>query len=174
MNKIAIALSAALSLGAMSSANAADATINFTGKIEALTCGITVGAGGSGTSVTMPTLSANVINSGVGSVREQAFTLNVGATGTKCAEGDYIFTFNGKNLEEGRLRNTATTGAASNVELAILDGAKELDLRTDEITRSIDASGITTIPLTARYEKAAAGDAGNGAFATALEIFVQY
>ncbi|WP_049457098.1 fimbrial protein [Stenotrophomonas maltophilia] len=172
MNKIALALSAALSLGAISSASAADATINFTGKIEALTCGITVGTGG--TTVTMPTLSAEVINGGVGSVRQQDFTLNVGTSGTKCTAGDYIFTFNGKNLEEGRLKNTAATGAADNVELAILDGSKELDLRTDEITRTIDATGITTIPLTARYEKAAAGDAGNGAFATALEVFVQY
>jgi major type 1 subunit fimbrin (pilin) len=63
MNKIAIALSAALSLGAIASANAADATVNFTGKIEALTCKFTIG-GSSTLSVDMPTISASSINNG--------------------------------------------------------------------------------------------------------------
>ncbi|MBH1553774.1 fimbrial protein [Stenotrophomonas forensis] len=174
MNKIAIALSAALSLGAIASANAADATINFTGEIKDLTCTITVGAGGTGTTVTMPTVSSNVINGGVGA-REQAFTLNVGAAGsTECGAGDYIFSFQGKNVEDGRLKNTETGGAA-NVQLAILDGGAEADLMTHTITKTIPAGGgSTTIPLTARYEKSSAGSAGEGDFATALEISVNY
>ncbi|WP_142806049.1 fimbrial protein [Stenotrophomonas maltophilia] len=175
MNKIAIALSAALSLGAIASANAADATINFTGEIKALTCTITVGAGGSsGTSVTMPTVSPNVINGGVGA-REQAFTLNVGTAGsTECGAGDYIFSFQGRNVEDGRLKNTAASGA-DNVQLAILNGSTVMDLQTETISKTIPAGGgSTTIPLVARYEKSAAGNAGEGDFATALEISVNY
>lgn len=56
MNKLAIALSAALSLGAAASASAADGVINFEGKIEALTCSIGVGSSISDTLV-LPTVS---------------------------------------------------------------------------------------------------------------------
>ncbi|HFK2921685.1 TPA: fimbrial protein [Stenotrophomonas maltophilia] len=169
MNKLAIALTAALSLGAAASASAADATINFSGEIKALTC--TISAGASGTSVTMPTLSAAVINGGTGA-RQQDFTIQMGASGGSCDAGTYILSFNGANLEEGRLKKT--TGTADNVELAILEGGTEVDLRTHTITRDLATAGSISIPLVAKYEKAAAGDASNGTFNTGLEVFVQY
>lgn len=172
MNKLAIALSAALSLGAVASANAADATINFTGTIQALTCSIT--ANGAGTSVTMPTLSADVINSDSGA-RQQNFEIQMGTAASTCPIGKYTLSFNGTNLEEGRLKNTsAGGGAAANVELAILESGSELDLRTATIERELTAAGVINIPLVAKYEKAAAGNATNGAFSTGLEVFVQY
>ncbi len=174
MNKIAIALSAALSLGAISSANAADATVNFTGKIEALTCKFTIG-GSSTLSVDMPTISADSINTGA--PREKAFDLQLGDGTTKCADGTYTFTFNGTNVNaDGRLNNTATGGdEAKGVELAISTEGSELHLGTGEVTKTISGStGFTNIPMIARYEQASGASAQNGDFATAMEIFVSY
>ena len=51
MNKLALALSAALSLGAVASASAAEATVNFTGEIKAMSCSATIN--GSGTTLTL-------------------------------------------------------------------------------------------------------------------------
>ncbi|MFV1845325.1 fimbrial protein [Stenotrophomonas maltophilia] len=173
MNKIALALSAALSLGAMSSANAADATVNFTGKIEALTCSFTIG-GSSALSVEMPTISATSINSGA--LREKAFNLQLGDGTTKCADGTYTFTFHGTNVNaDGRLSNTSATSEAKGVELAIDADGSSLNLATGDVTKVISGgTGFTNIPMVARYEQMAGATAENGNFATAMEIFVSY
>ncbi|HFT6992252.1 TPA: fimbrial protein [Stenotrophomonas maltophilia] len=173
MNKIAIALSAALSLGAIASANAADATVNFTGKIEALTCKFTIG-GSSTLSVEMPTISAESINNGA--PREKAFNLQLGDGATKCADGTYTFTFNGAHVNgDGRLSNTSTTDEATGVELAIDADGSPLDLRTGNVTKIISGgTGLTNIPMVARYEQESGATVTNGNFATAMEIFVSY
>ncbi|HEL4297111.1 MULTISPECIES: fimbrial protein [Stenotrophomonas] len=174
MNKIAIALSAALSLGAIASANAADATVNFTGKIEALTCKFTIG-GSSTLSVDMPTISASSINNGA--PREKAFNLQLGDGTTKCADGTYTFTFKGANVNaDGRLNNTVSSGdEAKGVELAIDADGMPLNLATGDVTKVISGStGFTNIPMVARYEQASGATAQDGDFATAMEIFVSY
>ncbi|GMR28334.1 hypothetical protein STENOSP10_25540 [Stenotrophomonas sepilia] len=86
MNKLAIALSTALSLGAAASASAADGNITFTGKVVASTCSVDVG-GGSGTgTIALRQISANAFKSDetVGST-PFTITLAAGGGGTTCS-----------------------------------------------------------------------------------------
>lgn len=179
MNKLAIALSAALSLGAVASASAADAVINFEGKIEALTCNIGVGTAVSNT-LTMPTISPTLISSGA-AARQQAFTLTMGTDEDKCATGDVTLSFEDVNLDiDGYLQNTQPVGpdpgqgGAANVRMAILDGGTAVNLKTYTIPLVITSSGIASKQLTASYEPVPSATPGAGLFKSALHVSVQY
>lgn len=179
MNKLAIALSAALSLGAVASANAADATINFEGKIEALTCSIGVGAAVSDT-LTMPTVSPTLISSGA-AARQQVFNLTMGTDADKCAAGSVTLSFEDKNLDaDGYLENLQPVGAdpgeggAADVRMAIRDGSTPVNLKTYTIPLVITGTGIASKQLTASYEPTASGTPAAGLFKSALHVSVQY
>lgn len=171
MNKLAIALSAALSLGAAGSASAADSTITFTGELTALTCDIGVGTA-SNTSLTLPHVTPSVVNSGLPQ-RQMAFNLVMGETGKPCAAGDVTLNFNGSALSpQGRLTNS---GTAANLELAIISSGTVLDLSSATLTHTFPAGGGTkTWPLVASYEKSTAGDASAGRFSGSLLIDVTF
>ncbi|HEL5038529.1 TPA: type 1 fimbrial protein [Stenotrophomonas maltophilia] len=175
MNKLAIALSAALSLGAAASANAADATINFNGKITALTC--TIGAGtATGTSVALPELTTSSINSGAAN-RQTAFNLVMGTTAEPCAAGTVKLQFkNSDTTTDGMLANTAGTTPAGGVALAILNGSTAIDLTKDTLDHTFDATNNTkTWPLTASYEQEVAGtDVTAGNFSADLVVDVTF
>ncbi|HGM5876241.1 TPA: fimbrial protein [Stenotrophomonas maltophilia] len=174
MNKLAIALSAALSLGAVTSASAADAVINFEGTIEALTCDIGVGAGVDHT-LTMATISPTAIISGA-AARQQSFELTMGTDAKKCAAGDVTLSFEDENLDtDGFLTNTETVGGAPGVRMAIRDGSGPLNLRTHTLSATIDSAiGTATFPLTASYEPIAGETPANGSFKSALHVSVKY
>lgn len=174
MNKIAIALSAALSLGAVASANAADGRIQFTGDITALTCDITVG--GSGNTVTMPTITPETINGGA-AARQHSFNIQMGSATKGCKAGPITVTFENTNVEaNGRLKNIAAADDAKNVQLAIIDDATSdvLDLNSAELNATIGADGIVVFPMKASYEKSGAPAVTAGKFETAMEISVKY
>ncbi|HDS1652597.1 TPA: type 1 fimbrial protein [Stenotrophomonas maltophilia] len=175
MNKLAIALSAALSLGAAASANAAEATINFTGTISSVTCPIAAG-GASGTAVTLMPTSISTITNGSDAARETAFNLTLGNSGTKCPGETATIEFEKTNVEtNGRLKNTASTGAAANVELALIYEDAEVNLQTSTGIEADEVGDNTYLfPLKARYEKLAAGDVTEGSFTSALGINVSY
>ncbi len=174
MNKLAIALSAALSLGAAASANAADATINFSGTITAMTC--TIGAGtATGTSVALPELTTDSINSGAAN-RQTAFDLVMGTASNGCSPGTVKLQFkNTGTTTDGMLKNAAATDAASGVALAIMDAGTALDLTKDTLDATFDASNTTkTWPLVASYEKEGTGDVGAGNFSADLVVDVTF
>ncbi|AYA90886.1 MULTISPECIES: fimbrial protein [Stenotrophomonas] len=170
MNKLALALSAALSLGAVASASAADATINFKGDIKALPCAISVGAGG--TSVAMPTITPDQITSGAS--RNVDFDLKMGTDAGKCPANTYTLAFKDSALTDGMLSNSATTGAAKNVALTIVKDGSELDLSTDVINHTLAAEGVVTIPLQARLDRAGVGTVEAGTYSGDLLINVTY
>ncbi|MDV9043863.1 fimbrial protein [Stenotrophomonas sp. RAC2] len=175
MNKLAIALSAALSLGAASTASAADAVINFEGQITALTCKIGVGTGVSDT-LTMPTISPKAISSAA-AARQQAFELTMGTVGETCAAGTVTLSFEDVNLDaDGYLENTElpAAGGAADVRMAIRDTSGPLNLKTATLTKTIDATGIASWPLVASYEPTAGGTPGEGTFKSALHVSVKY
>lgn len=178
MNKLAIALSAALSLGAASTASAADAVINFEGEIKALTCSIGVGTGVADT-LTMPTISPTAISSSA-AARQQAFNLTMGTDARKCAAGTVTVSFEDVNLDsDGYLTNTEAVGAgdpgAANVRMAIRDTSGALNLKTAILTGTITtAVGTASWPLIASYEPTAGGTPGEGTFKSALHVSVKY
>lgn len=178
MNKLAIALTAALSLGAAASASAADGVINFEGKIEALTCSIGVGATVSDT-LTLPTVSPTTVVSGA-AARQQDFSLTMGTAADKCAAGAITVSFEDTNLDaDGYLKNTEAVGTgepgASGLRMAIYDGAAPVNLKTHKLTGTVDATGIISFPLKASYEPTTAATApGAGTFKSALHVSVQY
>lgn len=89
MNKLAIALSAALSLGAAASAHAADANVTFTGKVVASTCSVDVGGGGSTATVALRQINpgAHKADNTVGST-PFTITLTAGTGAATCNKGN--------------------------------------------------------------------------------------
>lgn len=175
MNKLAIALSAALSMGAISTASAADAVINFEGDITALTCSIGVGSSVSDT-LTMATVTPDAISKSAAS-RQQGFNLTMGTAAKKCAAGSVTLSFEDVNLDaDGYLENTElpTAGGAAGVRMAIRDTSGALNLKTATLTGTIDAAGIASWPLIASYEPTTGGTPGEGTFKSALHVSVKY
>ncbi len=171
MNKLALALSAALSLGAIASASAADATINFKGDIKALPCAISVGAGG--TSVAMPTITPDQITSGAS--RNVDFELKMGTDATKCPATTYTLAFKDSALVDGMLRNSdVTAGGAKNVALTIVKEGSDLDLSADVIDHTLATDGVVTIPLQARMDQAGSDPVEAGTYSGNLLINVTY
>ncbi|OBU56180.1 fimbrial protein [Stenotrophomonas maltophilia] len=170
MNKLALALSAALSLGAVASASAADATITFTGEIKAMPCTITLGS--DLTTLRMPTITPGQIADDAS--RDVPFELKMGNTTTPCPANTYTLAFNDSTLVGGKLVNSAASGAATNVVLAIAKAGVVLDLSTEKIDETLTSAGIITIPLSARLDRAAAGTIGEGTYSGNLLINVTY
>ncbi|TIK68124.1 type 1 fimbrial protein [Stenotrophomonas maltophilia] len=168
MNKLALALSAALSLGAVASASAADATVNFTGEIKAMSCKVSIG--GSGATLTLPTVFAHEINEG--RARDVPFKIQFGDDTTTCPVANYTFTFAESDLDAtGRLLNT---GTASNVVLSLRDTGGELNLHTHSHAETLTAARKIEIPLQARYAKAGTDAVTDGSFSAPLLIKVDY
>ncbi|GMR28339.1 hypothetical protein STENOSP10_25590 [Stenotrophomonas sepilia] len=169
MNKLAIALTAALSLGAAASANAATADITFAGEILETTCSITVG--GSGTAVALNRIA--VANMG-GPAANTPFTLTAGNTTTGCPAGTLKMRFSGAEIDtDGTLKNATEATDAKNVALRLYHGTTELDLNTAEIS-AVVAGGIATYNMNARYVQVGSNAVEHGAFSTGVKVDVFY
>lgn len=149
MNKLAIALSAALSFGAAASAHAADATITFTGKVVASTCAVDVSTGSN-------TVALRQINAGafkgdptVGST-PFTMTLKAGAGTATCAK------------DKARLV-VDKTASAINADGMITDTAGGSGTRTNAIVKFLDAdNGDAAIDLTKLDDPALQRDKDTG------------
>ncbi len=179
MNKLAIALSAALSLGAAASANAAEATISFEGTITDTTCEISLGgAGSAGQKLVLPTLGKAAITSTAVESRETAFNLVLGkpGAGNTCPGNTAELIFDQTNVDTtGGLKNShaAVGDAAKNVELALVYSDVELDLQSARPEATVDA-GIYTYPMKARYRKTGSDPVEAGKFESSLGLDVLY
>jgi len=165
MNKLAIALSAALSLGAAASANAADGTITFTGRIVAATCTIDYSAGN--------TIALGQISSGNLDSNEDAgsrafdVTLKAGTGGSTatCSKDNaklHIDTGASDLDANGYIANTHADDATIAVALYRTDTGTEKLLNLGSITDELDhtkTSGEFKYSFLARYKKTATGAA---------------
>jgi major type 1 subunit fimbrin (pilin) len=177
MNKLAIALSAALSLGAAASANAADGIINFTGRIVAATCSIDYSAGDT---IALGQISAGNLdtNPEAGS-RAFDVTLKAGGGSATCSKDSaklHIDTTASDLDPSGYIKNTDGSGATIAVKLYRTDGGEQL-LDLGNITNELDsakASGEFKYSFLARYEKTkTGGDFVEGDFAGKLVFDVE-
>lgn len=162
MKKLATALTAALALGAAASANAADATITFTGTIDATSCGVSVGgADASGSAVTLRRITKANVEGGTNASRETPFTIVVGTTATPCPGTTSILGFDsdaGGIDTAGRIENT-NSATAKNVALTLVDSSDtELDLRTAELLSTALDAGVYTHNVKARYTRVNASE----------------
>lgn len=171
MNKLAIALSAALSLGAVASANAADATINFSGTIDATSCAVGIDGAATAGTVALNRVSKTVIESGSAAVRETPFTVQVGTTGSSCPAGTMEVHFSGANVHTDGTLNNGATGTATNVSLELEHKGLVLDLNGAKIEETLTAAGVYSYPMKARYKRTAAGtDVGPGTFVSSVDV----
>ncbi|MGT9866184.1 fimbrial protein [Stenotrophomonas maltophilia group sp. P373] len=159
MKKLATALSAALALGAAASANAADATITFTGQIDATSCGVAVGgADAAGSAVTLRRVTKANVESGTNASRETPFTIVVGSATSKCPGTTSILKFSGGIDAAGRIENGAGA-TADNVAVTLVNSDDtELDLRTAELESTSLADGVYTHNVKARYTRVNASE----------------
>jgi len=177
MNKLAIALSAALSLGAAASASAATGTINFVGQIAADTCAVDIGGGGNSTTITLTPITADALkaDAAAGSQRfHVVLKAGVGSGAPKC-DGDttnLIVRKSGINAN-GHIVNTHTDGSgdgsdpASNVvvqlhrKIGVTESA--VNLQTDRLEAS-KVSDEFDYEFVARYLVQGGGDATGGKY----------
>lgn len=169
MNKTLIALSAALSLGLVASANAADADIEFKGKITSATCAVSIG--GTGTVVNLPSIGTAAANATDEGPRSHAFKLQLGTTSNPCDGTRAEISFTGASLNTaGHLMSSSGTNAV----LAIKKGGTAHNLNNMmEITRT-GTSTPYSVDLTAVYTKNGSTTITQGAFNGKLPISVKY
>jgi len=163
---IALATLAGLSASVMQ-AQASDGTINFTGKMEDVTCTIQVNGAGTGDgSVTLPTVSKTSLK-GVGTTGgDTNFSIKLSnCTGTEVAGGPGVAVFfePGPNVTAlGNLKNTGT--GPTDVELAIYRNgqAAALNLGGKPVVPFTTISGEQAdMPFTVKYySKSATPGAG--------------
>ncbi|MDF3863930.1 fimbrial protein [Pseudomonas denitrificans (nom. rej.)] len=151
---ISLAPLAALAVSAMQ-AQASDGTINFTGKVQDVTCTVQVNGAGTGDgSVTLPVVSKTSL-AGVGTTGgDTNFTIDLsGCTGTEVSgnPGVAVFFEPGANVTpQGRLKNIGT--GAPEVDLAIFRSGSALQLGSAPVSAFTDISDAgASMPFTVKY-----------------------
>ncbi|WP_171957039.1 fimbrial protein [Stenotrophomonas maltophilia] len=135
MNKLAIALSAALSLGAAASAHAADATITFSGKVVASTCSVDVGGGGSTSTVTLRQINpgAHKADNTVGST-PFTITLTAASSGdATCSKDNARLVIDQTNSNLSANGTITNSGSGTNAEVKLVDAATETDINLKDL-----------------------------------------
>lgn len=169
MNKLAIALSAALAIGASFSASAQSGTITFNGEITATTCTITwPGSGGTATDpiVTLPTVPTTALAAPGVTAGKRTVSLVIGGPGAQCTSGLAAIELNPNrdaNQANGYLNNTATVDPATNVQIALRDANDApINISTPWRSAEIDLTTTQQIDFAAEYRSTtAAAGAGN-------------
>jgi major type 1 subunit fimbrin (pilin) len=183
ISAFAVLTGSLLALASMNS-QAADGTISFTGTVSDTTCSINGTASGSPAdlSVTLPTVSASTLASqgsvaGTSSPTDLVFALtNCSGTATKA-----IASFeNGPTVDQttGYLKNQAAAGAATNVQVRLLNASLlPINITTGE-NNSIanNAATITGGNANLKYfaQYYATGKATSGAVNTTVQYTMQY
>ncbi|KRG73145.1 hypothetical protein ABB28_12270 [Stenotrophomonas chelatiphaga] len=182
MNKLAIALSAALAIGASFSASAQSGTITFDGEITATTCTITwPGSGGTATDpiVTLPTVPTSALASAGATAGKQAVALVIGGSDAQCTTGHAAIELNPNrdaNQTNGYLDNTVAAGAggATNVQIALRDANDApINISTPWRSAEIDLSTTKQIDFAAEYRSTTAA-AGAGTVAASVGYTIDY
>ncbi|MGF6773939.1 major type 1 subunit fimbrin (pilin) [Paraburkholderia sp. GAS199] len=180
---IAIATGSLLGLASFG-AHAADGTITFTGTVSDTTCSINGSATGNpaNVAVTLPTVSAGSLKAagsvaGTSTPTDMALALS-GCSGTATKA---IASFeNGPTVDQtsGYLNNQATTGAATNVQVRLLNASLQpINITTNSnndiaTNGSTIAAGAANMKYFAQYYSTGAATAG--AVNTSVQYTMQY
>ncbi|HBU6132940.1 MULTISPECIES: fimbrial protein [Enterobacter] len=185
MNKYLKACLFTILAGAGSAAAAEDGTITFDGTISDATCTITGGdAQGESTSpdftVHLPTVSTTALATAGQRAGDTPFFIKL--SGTNCTNNKIASVFfelaqsTNINTATGNLKNTETTGGATNVEIGLSDSAKAaLNLTT----ANNNAKTATITGNTARFDYwaqyvATGGAASAGKVTTDVVYSIKY
>ncbi|MCA8037555.1 type 1 fimbrial protein [Burkholderia arboris] len=159
---------AATGLAAASAAHASDGTIQFTGSVIASTCKVSNGTGGD-IPVALPKIGTNTLATAGKTAGRTPFTLVLegctsgGANPTKV--GVVFESGSNVNQSTGRLTLDTDEGAASNVEISVLND-KQSPIRIGAMGDqggqlvAIAADGKATLNYFAEYYATAAATAG--------------
>ncbi|MBA0387058.1 type 1 fimbrial protein [Stenotrophomonas maltophilia] len=167
MNKLAIALSAALSLGAAASVHAADATITFTGKVVASTCSVDIGGGGNTATVALRQINPGAFKSDntVGST-PFTITLTAGTSPATCSADNARLVIDPAASDlsaAGMITDTAGgVGTRTSAHVKLVNAATDADINLtdlgDPALVSVKSSGNFTYNWIARYHNPSATD----------------
>lgn len=122
--KTILAIMAACAFPLSHQALASDGTINFTGKIEDITCTINVDSGSATSTVTLPAVPKSALGAIGSTAGDTPFTIKLtGCTGTgvsATAKDVAVYFEPGGNVNAaGRLNNTISETAAEGVDVAL-------------------------------------------------------
>lgn len=182
MKKLAIALSAALAIGASFSASAQSGTITFNGQITSVTCTITwPGSGGTTTDpiVTLPTVPTSALAANGATAGKQTVSLVIGGSDSLCTSGNAAIELDPNrtaNQTNGYLNNTveAVDGGATNVQIALRDASDApINISTPWRSAEIDLSATKQIDFAAEYRSTTAA-AGAGKVAASVGYTIDY
>lgn len=169
MNKLAIALSAALAIGASFSASAQSGTITFNGQITATTCSVTWPGNGGLTKdpiVTLPTVPTTALANAGDTAGTQTVSLVIGGSDAECTSGHAAIELNPKrdaNQSNGFLNNLidVASGGAENVQVALRDDKDApINIATPWRSAEIDLATTQQIDFAAEYRATGKADAG--------------
>lgn len=159
--------------GLASNAFAYDAQINITGELTDSTCQINGGNSPAIQNITLPTLSKTALSS-AGSWAGRV-PVSFALSGCDVATTGATATFeNGPNISvDGNMKNLATTNAATNVEVQLLDAAgAALNLAADTTSTAITA-GAGALQFFAQYYSKD-GTATAGQVVSHVELSLNY
>ncbi|MGV5904905.1 F17A fimbrial adhesin [Escherichia coli] len=144
-----------LAAASSSATLAYDGTITFNGKVVDQTCSVTTGS--KDLTVTLPTVSANSLDSSGKVVGLTPFTISLEGCNTVAATGAqnvnaYFEPNANTDYTTGNLTNTASSGA-SNVQIQLLnaDGVKVIKLGQAAAAQNVDTVAINDANVTLRY-----------------------
>ncbi|HID7510802.1 TPA: fimbrial protein [Enterobacter hormaechei] len=178
MNKNIFVLAALVSAMGSVSAMASDGTINFVGTINDITCTVDVKGPTNTSTVTLPTVSTSTLRATGATAGVVPFTVALdgctqgGGTqykGSTAKVSVYFEPGATVDLANGTLKNGATSGAATNVDLQLLDGGVTGNVikvgDASQLTGNkqiiLSATGTTTLPYAVRYHATGASTAGS-------------
>ncbi|RXV68731.1 type 1 fimbrial protein [Burkholderia stabilis] len=152
-------------------AHAADGTINFTGELMAQTC--TIDVNGTVTpavaTVTLPTVSTGKLTASGETTGQTGFVVGLkNCSGPATAASAFFENGPTVDLASGNLNTTAGAGAATNVQLQLVDAsngstikAGNTDQNTNTTRIALDASGNANLPYAVQYYATGATTAGS-------------
>lgn len=170
MKKTLLAIAAITAAVAGQSAHASDGTIKFEGKLIAQTC--TIDVNGTVTpavaTVTLPTVSTGLLAISGNTTGQTGFMIGLkNCTGPAKNAAAFFESGSTVDLASGRLKTTAGTGTASNVQLQLVDGSNGSVIKAGNVsqhtgtTRVILASGAADLPYAVQYYATGATTAGS-------------
>lgn len=165
-----------LAAAATQSAFASDGTINFSGKLMDSTCVVTAN-GKVGAPVTLPTLSATVLNTATNVAGQTGFNIQLSAcTGTTTTAAAFFETGPGVDPVTN---NVINTGTAQFVQLQLVDPKTGKAIKAGDVSQSTSTSrvtkntaGDTILPYAVQY--VATGKATGGTVVGSVTYSIDY
>ncbi|CAM3696434.1 fimbrial protein [Rahnella victoriana] len=180
MKKLAFVSASVLSVLFASQAFAlSDNTITFQGEVTAETCSVTINGNSAKPLVLLPSVNTSALAASGSTAGQATFDIGVtGCTGSADAATTVSSVFAGNSVSTaGNLSNVATTDAATNVEVQILDTKSQPIDFTSTFTADGDltlAAGETASSATYTAQYYATGVATAGAVESTMQYAVSY